>query len=798
MTENEFNYWAFLSYSQQDNRAPRSDAPTVSSVCWGDWLHEVLKNFSIPADFMGQVNARGEIIPEKIHPIFQDDQESPTNATLSAETRQALTQSRCLIVICSPRSARSLHVNEAVRYFKQLGRGNRILPIIVAGEPNVSDRSQPGASSADECFVPALRHPLNVDGTLDTMRRDRGSIFADARHGNDQREILAQNDDSAEAGLEICKIKLIAGLIGVGFNGLWSREQQRRFTGFAKAEHQTRVALSELSEARNQIRAVQNQLLEKQNLPPDIHRQIQDAQNQAHETRRQLEELQAAARDTQSQLAETRQQVHAAEGKVLEAQQQARDARQQLEAARHEARAAQNQALEAQNLSPDLQRQIQETQNQFQAAQQSARAAQSQIQVFQNQVRDTQSQLEAVRNQVREAEAQVATAQQQARDAQEKVQAIQNQTRDVQIQIQAAQEKTLAAQRLAKVMAFLAVLAALASGIAEWQRSSARPTLGEISATPSSPPVAAGLADERQRTQSLEQLPSRFDEVNSLPTSTNASTLETKNVDANAANDAIFQHQLTVLVSWVKTDLPAAITWVENLPPGNKKNLAQSSLAEIWTQTDANGLGTFALGLPPGEAQTFYLTTACCQLARRDLPGAVELLQPFPAGELKQNILEQAGRSCDWPQINSAAKFISTLPAGDDQKALINGMLSKWSATEPESAINWLRTFPETNPQTERVQSVIQAWSQTEPAAVAKWLATLPPEAANDETINAFITGAVAQYPEFAAQWTQSVTGETRRQKFQAEVARLWMKTDSAAATKWLDELNLREAIKQR
>ena len=230
MTENEFTYWAFLGYSQQDNDAQRLGDD--GRRCWGDWLRDVLKNFSIPADFTGQINARGEIIPKQIDPIFQDQEEQPGNGNLSESVRQALAQSKCLIVICSPHSAKSLHVNEAVRYFKQLGRGNRILPIVVAGEPNASDGHKPGVSPDDECFVPALRHPVNPDGTLDATRRDRGPIFADARHGADKREMLAEDRQNAEASLEIAKIQLIAGLIGVGFNELLRREQSEPFDLF--------------------------------------------------------------------------------------------------------------------------------------------------------------------------------------------------------------------------------------------------------------------------------------------------------------------------------------------------------------------------------------------------------------------------------------------------------------------------------------------------------------------------------------------------------------------------------------
>src|SRR6516165_4723649 len=107
MTDNEFQYWAFLSYSEQDNRENRPGTPDVSNLCWGDWLHDVLATFSVPTEFAGQINARGEIIPDRIAPVFQDREEQSGNASLSESIRKALEQSKCLIVVCSPRSAKS-------------------------------------------------------------------------------------------------------------------------------------------------------------------------------------------------------------------------------------------------------------------------------------------------------------------------------------------------------------------------------------------------------------------------------------------------------------------------------------------------------------------------------------------------------------------------------------------------------------------------------------------------------------------------------------------------------------------
>jgi uncharacterized coiled-coil DUF342 family protein len=431
-------------------------------------LHDVLRSFSIPAEFAGQINARAEIIPERIDPIFQDQEEQPGNASLSERIRQALEQSKCLIVICSPRSAKSLQVNEVVRYFQQLGRGNRILPIVIAGEPNASDGKKPGASPDDECFVPALRHPVKPDGMLDTSRRDRGYIFADARHGDAKREILAEEYQNGETELETAKIQLIAGLIGVGFNGLWGREQKRRFAEaqiqVRKARqqvqdlrNQAREALGGVEEARNQAQAAESKVLDAQHLVRETQNQLEDARNQVREAQNkfleiqnlpqdvkgQIQQAQDKAREAQSQLEDARNQARAAESKVLEAQNQAREAQNQVEEARSQCREEQNRIREIQNQTRDAQSQIQEAQNK-------AREAQSQLEDARNQARAAESKVLEAQDQAREAQNQVEEARSQCREEQNKIQELQNQTRDAQNQIQDAQNKAHAAQNTAE------------------------------------------------------------------------------------------------------------------------------------------------------------------------------------------------------------------------------------------------------------------------------------------------------------------------------------------------------------
>ncbi|MDE2258559.1 MAG: toll/interleukin-1 receptor domain-containing protein, partial [Xanthomonadaceae bacterium] len=191
----ELRYRAFISYSHRDE-------------AFAIWLHKALETYRVPSRLVGTRTAAGEI-PRRLNPLFRDREELSSSPELGSKINEALSQSENLIVICSPAAAASRWVDEEVRAYKRMGRGERIFCLIVDGEPNATDL--PGRE-AGECFCPALRFQLDANGQLANERTE--PIAADARAGKD--------------GKANAKLKLIAGLLGVGFDALKQREQQRR------------------------------------------------------------------------------------------------------------------------------------------------------------------------------------------------------------------------------------------------------------------------------------------------------------------------------------------------------------------------------------------------------------------------------------------------------------------------------------------------------------------------------------------------------------------------------------------
>jgi WD40 repeat protein len=227
-----YQYWAFLSFSHQDNRPKRADG-SGDHVQWANWLHEQLETFRIPDGYRDRTTRTREPMPERFFPTFRDEAELPSSHDLGGQIRDALTRSRFLIVIASPRSARSRYVNEEVRHFRQLGRDDRILTLIVDGEPNVRLHPKDGWTTDDDCFCPALAHPLRPDGEVDTTRLlPAEPIAADMRVKGTEppREMHATECAQPDRRilLDLMKLKLIAGLMGVGLDELVQRDKVRQ------------------------------------------------------------------------------------------------------------------------------------------------------------------------------------------------------------------------------------------------------------------------------------------------------------------------------------------------------------------------------------------------------------------------------------------------------------------------------------------------------------------------------------------------------------------------------------------
>ncbi|MEO8152398.1 MAG: toll/interleukin-1 receptor domain-containing protein [Rhizobacter sp.] len=191
----ELRYWAFLSYSHHDKLIAKR-------------LQRQLETYRVPRRLIGRETSAGPV-PARVTPVFRDRDELHAGADLKASVQDALSRSRWLIVVCTPDAARSPWVNREIIEFKRLRGERHVLALIARGEPFASD--MPGRE-AEECFPPALRRALTPEGVAEGEPLE--PIAADMRKQGD--------------GPQRAMLKLLAGMVGVGFDDLVRRDMQRR------------------------------------------------------------------------------------------------------------------------------------------------------------------------------------------------------------------------------------------------------------------------------------------------------------------------------------------------------------------------------------------------------------------------------------------------------------------------------------------------------------------------------------------------------------------------------------------
>ena len=191
--EQPFLYDAFISYRHVERDRK-----------WAAWLIKALETYRVPK----ALHKKG--FPSRLRKVFRDEDEIPASSDLNDQIKQALRASRNLIVVCSRDTPESKWVSREVELFQELGRGDRVLALLVDGEP-------------DEAFPKALRErrrsELGPDGRQHTIVEEIEPLAADVR---------TRPDGKLPKLKHFALLRLMACLIGCTFDDLRQRDRERR------------------------------------------------------------------------------------------------------------------------------------------------------------------------------------------------------------------------------------------------------------------------------------------------------------------------------------------------------------------------------------------------------------------------------------------------------------------------------------------------------------------------------------------------------------------------------------------
>ncbi|MCR5249776.1 MAG: toll/interleukin-1 receptor domain-containing protein [Lachnospiraceae bacterium] len=191
MNEEEIRYDAFISYRH---------AELDTEIAKG--IQRRLESFVLPAN----LRSRYPKDHRRIRRIFRDEDELPLAESLSDQIEKALRNSEWLIVICSPRYQESFWCAKEIEYFRGLRGLERILCVLIEGEPDVS-------FPEGVCY----REVTDADGSV---RRERVEPLAADVRGDTPAERRKKMDDAV--------LRIAAPMFGLSYDDLKQRHREQK------------------------------------------------------------------------------------------------------------------------------------------------------------------------------------------------------------------------------------------------------------------------------------------------------------------------------------------------------------------------------------------------------------------------------------------------------------------------------------------------------------------------------------------------------------------------------------------
>ena len=199
MEYQEFKYFAFISYKSDD-----------LSEAWS--LKKKLDNYKLPTILCKQYKKERK----PTHEAFLDK----TNiqpGDLTDELRENLDNSHYLIVVCSPRSAKSEYVTAEIEHFTRSGRENEMFLFIIESDP----------ANIEASFNPAIKNAEKRWSERDGEKREILGVNIKEKDVDKMFFIYRWPVVGAWLQRERAYMQLISRLLNLEFEQLWSYQKIR-------------------------------------------------------------------------------------------------------------------------------------------------------------------------------------------------------------------------------------------------------------------------------------------------------------------------------------------------------------------------------------------------------------------------------------------------------------------------------------------------------------------------------------------------------------------------------------------
>jgi hypothetical protein len=246
----------------------------------------------------------------------------------------------------------------------------------------------------------------------------------------------------------------------------------------------------------------------------------------------------------------------------------------------------------------------------------------------------------------------------------------------------------------------------------------------------------------------------------------------------------------------------SAIQNVINEAAGRDVNLAREMLSKLDSETmrhciysvaraiarnDVTGAIAWAAELPGGDAKGNAYSTILSEWAHDDPKAACAFGRGIADEALRDRSLQSAlGRWANDDAVEAMIWAVENLEKKEQESYIPGTLLYQWVHQDVKGAAEWVGTLPDGDLRTQSLSTLVSQWSQQDLAAAGDWLNRLSPGKGRDAAVMRYASQVFESDPEAALIWAGSLAVEEERISEVEQLARRYLRNDPAKASRWI------------
>jgi hypothetical protein len=249
-----------------------------------------------------------------------------------------------------------------------------------------------------------------------------------------------------------------------------------------------------------------------------------------------------------------------------------------------------------------------------------------------------------------------------------------------------------------------------------------------------------------------------------------------------------------VIPSMARTDLQGTLAYIQSLPPG----YFQDQLIRLAFSNGGDGALARMHALPEGRTKDLAATGISLGMSKTDPQAAIDNASKIGDTGLRTEAEQNAALQWWRKDRTAAIQWMQSLPEGRTKDSAASGIsqVIMQIKNDRKAAMDMASGIGDSNLRTEAQEKAVEYWFRNDPDAAIQWMQSLPEGWDKDIALNGILRGEYWLDPQACMDMALEIGDSNRRTLLLKHVAREWLGSAPAAATKWINSSALPQEVK--